>query len=285
MTIANGTGTDMTINGTLQTNSTSSTSGITATGTLVFNSGGTYIHNVNGEGIPTATWNANSNCNITGVTSKAPSRLVQSFGNFTWNCTGQTGTPDFNGNLRTINGNFTVSSTNNQQLRLSSGETQTLNVAGNFAMTAGTLNFNSGAGTFTMNVAGNFTHSGGTITESSSGFGSIVFKGTYNGTTGMQTYTSGGTVSNTINFTVNNGAYLQMAATGTTVTGGGYFTLANGGTLGITSPEGITTSACGTGATCGNIRTTTRTFNAGADYVYNGNTAQVTGNGLTGAIT
>jgi hypothetical protein len=275
LTIANGTGTDLSVSGVLQTNSTSGTSGIVTTGSLVFNDGGVYIHNVNGEGIPTATWDANSLCNIIGVTSTMPTATSfnQTFGNFTWNCTGQSATLDFNGNLRTIKGNFTVTTTNNQQLLLASGETQTLSVTGNFAITSGTLNFNSGAGIFTMYVAKDFTHSGGTITESSTGSGSIIF----NGST-MQTYTSGGTVSNAINFTVNSGAYLQMAASGTTVTGNS-FTLSSGATLGITSANGITSS----GAT-GNIQTITRLFNTGANYIYNGTSAQNTGNGLPATI-
>lgn len=281
LTIADGTDTDFSVSGTLQTNSTSGTSGITTTGNLVFNDGGTYVHNVNGEAVPIATWDTNSNCNIIGVTSTIPTvaRFNQSFGNFTWNCAGQSATLDFNGNLRTINGDFTITSTNGQQLRLASGETQTLDVSGNFEMLNGTLNFNSGSGTFTMNVDGDFNHSGGIITESSSGNGAIYFNGTYNGNTGIQTFTSGGTISNNINFTVNNGAYLQMADAGTTITGNS-FTLSSGATLGITSTDGISSA----GAT-GNIQVSgTRTFSTGANYIYNGTSAQNTGNGLPATI-
>jgi hypothetical protein len=126
-------------------------------------------------------------------------------------------------------------------------------------------------GTGTLKVAGDFTHTGGTITETGTPAGEIIFNGS-----SMQTYTSGGTISNAINFTVNNGAYLQMAAETTTITGGGTFTLVNGGKLGVKSTGGISTS----GAT-GNIRVTgTRTFNTGADYIYNGTSNQITGSGL-----
>ena len=51
-------GTDFTVNGTLEL--TGGAGAITTTGTLAFNSGGTYIHNRDGSGIPTATWNAAS---------------------------------------------------------------------------------------------------------------------------------------------------------------------------------------------------------------------------------
>jgi len=69
-------------------------SGVQVSGTLVasfavsaptwtFNSGSTYTHAQNGGTIPTATWNAASTCNITGITSTAPGGLGQTFGNFT----------------------------------------------------------------------------------------------------------------------------------------------------------------------------------------------------------
>lgn len=139
------------------------------------------------------------------------------------------------------------------------------------SFTGGTLTMTESTGTGTLKVAGDFTHTGGTITETGTPAGEIIFNGS-----SMQTYTSGGTISNAINFTVNNGAYLQMAAETTTITGGGTFTLVNGGKLGVKSTGGISTS----GAT-GNIRVTgTRTFNTGADYIYNGTSNQITGSGL-----
>ncbi len=59
------------------------------------------------------------------------------------------------------------------------------------------------------------------------------------------------------------------------VNGGGSFVLQTGGTLHIASPEGITQSA-----NEGNIRTAIRNYSSGANYVYNGESAQQTGNGL-----
>jgi peptidase C25-like protein len=63
------------------------------------------------------------------------------------------------------------------------------------------------------------------------------------------------------------------------VSGTGAFTLASGATLGIGSSSGITSS----GAT-GNIQTTIRTFAAGANYNYNGGSAQNTGDGLPSTV-
>ncbi len=296
---------------------------VTNNGTLSFAANSVYQHNRNGGTIPTATWNAASTVEVTGVTSTVPSGLAQSFGNFTWNCASQSAGITTSTNLTTINGNFTVTNTAGRILRASASSnvtlniggnfvingasarytmvngsgTKTVNVAGSFSMSAGTLELNgsSGTNTATLNVAGNFSHTGGTITELGSGTSTIVFNGS-----GTQTYTSGGTVSNTVNFTVSSGATLAMAGgstvtvnsgatmtvngtfdcgTGTAVSGAGTFTLASGATLRIGSTAGITSS----GAT-GNIQTTTRNFNTGANYTYNGTATQVTGNGLPTTI-
>lgn len=299
LTIANGSGTDFTVNGTLEL--TGGAGAITTTGTLAFNSGGTYIHNRDGSGIPTATWNAASTCSVTGVISTLPTNTTfdQPFGNFTWNSTNQTADLSLAANLTTVNGNMTVSSTGSGSLRLSNSgasdvltvggnfsqtggtfyiggtlgsNTWTVDVAGDFSLTGGTLNMNGNSGSSTLNLAGDFTASAGVLTETGSGTNTINFDGT-----ASQTYTSGSTISNAINFNVNNGATLQMATASTVVSGGGSFTVSNGGTLGVTSAVGITT----TGAT-GNIQVTgTRTYSSGANYIYNGSANQVTGNGLT----
>lgn len=95
---------------------------------------------------------------------------------------------------------------------------------------------------------------------------------------------------NTQNITVNGtgifsvGANGSLAVTsGTTVNmiaesfvkGTGSFILNSGATIGVASVNGISSS----GPT-GNIQTTTRNFNAAANYVYNGSSNQVTGTGL-----
>ncbi|MBN3033691.1 MAG: G8 domain-containing protein [Candidatus Saganbacteria bacterium] len=80
--------------------------------------------------------------------------------------------------------------------------------------------------------------------------------------------------------TVNSGAALYMGTY--VVSGTGVFTLNSGGTVGIGSSAGITSSG-----SSGNVQVSgTRTFNAGAKYVYNASGAQATGSGLpTAAIT
>jgi len=277
LTIADGTDEiDCSVNGTLLNEGTVATSGV-----LTFNSGSEYRHAGNGGSIPAATWDANSLCLVTGITDSAPSGFGQNFGNFTWNCSSQTGTAVMNSNA-SVQGDFRLSGTGTGELSITdSNNPYTLTVTGNYFQTAGIFDLNSGASSSavaSMNVAGNFSFTGGTITESSSGRGSVTF----NGSGQMQTYISGGTFANTIDFTVAGGAYLQMgtAANPTHITGSsGTFTLSSGATLGITDRYGITV---GTGGSLGgNIKVTdTRSFNAGANYIYNGSTVQNTGDGL-----
>ena len=76
--------------------------------------------------------------------------------------------------------------------------------------------------------------------------------------------------------TVASGAALYC---GPYVLSGGSFTLDAGGILGIGSTAGITASAA-----AGNIQTTTRSFDGGGFYLYNGTATQVTGDGLPGRV-
>ncbi len=293
MTITNETGTDLTVNGLLvNAGSIAFNPGVTAS----FGSGSTYQHQKNGGFIPTATWNANSTCLITGIVNTVPSGMEQTFGHLTWNCPDQTTTTPL-ANRFTVSGNFTLTSTGSGGLQLDPGSTTitgnysqtgglirlagsnttSLNVGGSFSLSGGTLLISYGSATGTLNVAGNFSHTSGTIDEDASGSGSIIFNGT-----GNQNFTSGGTVSNTINFTVNSGAKLYL---GTNLLGNGSigtFTLSSGGTLGIGHADGISTTSG-----VGNIRVTgSKTYSTGANYIYNGIATQVTGNGLpTSAIT
>ncbi len=219
-----------------------------------FTIGGSYIQS--GGNLRLSDGLANGNLTVSGNCQISGGELM---GNNNWG-----------GSTINITGNLELSGTG--AFKPNSGSANnTVTVSGDVTVTGGTLTILEGSTNCTMNVAGDFSVTGGTITETGSGTALINFNGS-----SMQTYTSGGTISNAVNFNVNANAYLQMADATTTVTGGGYFTVSNTGKLGITSTAGITSS----GAT-GNIRVTgTRTFNTGADYTYNGTSAQTTGNGL-----
>jgi hypothetical protein len=127
----------------------------------------------------------------------------------------------------------------------------------------------------TLNVRGNFTHTGGTITETSSGSGAINFIGTAPQDVHRRRH-------DVANHHISRSQMGRRLLMGTSLVGNGSsgtFNLASGGTLGIGHAQGITTSG-----TSGNVRVTgTRTYNNAANYIYNGTTPQVPGNGLTTA--
>ena len=93
--------------------------------------------------------------------------------------------------------------------------------------------------------------------------------------------TSGVSMNAANTFNVTAGATVTMGNTGL-ISGAGSFSLAAGCTLAIANTAGITAAvATATGA----IRTTTaRTFNGGANYIYNAAAFQFTGTGLPAAM-
>ncbi len=290
------------------------TGDLSATGGVTFGAGSTYRHNQNSGTIPTASWNANSTVEITGWTnsSTSPGGLGQAFGNFTWNSTSQTANLSFAGDFSagensSVAGTLTIASTGTGSIRLlnsgasptlnvgaydqtggifaifgsGSTNTSTLNVLGNFEIANGTLRVSEGSSntpTAILNVAGDFIQTGGTITRlDNNGTASVNFDGT-----SPQAFSkSGGTISDVINFTILSGATVNF---GTSVLNGssGTFTANNGATMGIGHVQGISTTAA-----TGQIQVSgTKTYNTGVNYLYNGASAQVVGNGLpAGTIT
>lgn len=112
----------------------------------------------------------------------------------------------------------------------------------------------------------------------SSGSGTLA-AGTYTSVTvnSPDVVTLGGNATVTGAITVKSGATLMMGTS--LISGTGSFTVEAGGTLGVGSAAGLNT----TGAS-GNVQVTgARTFTAGANYVYNGTAAQVTGNAVSNA--
>lgn len=289
------------INGTVTTQNTASL--VKGSGTISFNSGSMYQHNRDAGAIPTATWDAASTCNITGMTGTSPVGLAQTFGNFTWNCAGQTGTVSTTGNL-VVNGDFTLT---NGTFALSNGQNRTLTIAGNYLQTGGTFDFNAGtSGTTIVNITGNFSNTAGVASITTSGNGAPNGGFVFNGP-GIQTFnmpTAGAAIWTT--YTISSGSSLQLLSNfdlkgdpsntfyasvnvngtldvGTYIisdnnsnsSGGSVFTLNSGGTL-------ITANSGGVDGTFPSAFTST-SFNTGANYIFDGTAAQITGNGLTGA--
>jgi hypothetical protein len=181
------------------------------------------------------------------------------------------------GSTATIDGDFSLSGDGIVVITAYCHLGGTLIIGGNASITGGTMHmsFDDQGGLGTMYLAGDLSHTGGNIDAEPGGRGAIIFNGT-----GTQTYTSGAIISGTISYAVSSGSTLQMGTGANPAIISGYsdgtFTLEEGAALGITSPDGIAL----TGAT-GNIQLTgVRTYSPGADYIYNGTSAQADGTGL-----
>jgi hypothetical protein len=228
---------DLTVNGTIVN---SGTMGDAGDAQLAFNSGSVYRHAQNGGAIPstaaygTVTWNAASTVEVTGVTNAPPSGLGQSFGNFTWNCTGQSSSESLAGDLDTINGNFTIVSTgggaSELQLINSSSSNQTLTIGGNLVVQGGNLDlFNGNDNNFmTVNIGGSYIQTGGTVTSGNTQTASVI---SFTGASSQFTQ-SGGTFTTTmINFNVFGAGDILTLNNNLTVATGRTFTVNNGATL------------------------------------------------------
>ena len=308
------TATNAIINGLLKVENTAS---FTGTG-ILFNAGSTYEHAVNGGTIPTATWDVNSTCLITGITNTLPlnSSLNQAFGNFTWQCYNQNANLSFATALSTVNGNLTVVSTGSSgaiNLMFSGPSTYTTNVGGNFVQSGGIFRVAGDLGGTTafktLNIAGDFIISGGTFDLHAStnyaGSGTVNVDGNVNisgwatitetgigaanfnftGTNPARTFTkTSGTISNTVSFNVVTGATVDF---GTSVLDNSWnadcnFNVSTGATI-ITANTN-TTGALTLSGNNGTIQVSgSRIYSTSANYVFNGSGVQYTGNGLIGA--
>lgn len=204
LTIEDGPGNDLSVDGHITNAGT-----ITTTGNLVVNEDGKYYHNYTTTAgtIPTATWSSGSHCEISGYTSNtsAPSGLGQSFHHFAWNCTSQSGAINLAGNLITINGDLNITSTGSGSLAFASSQSPTIAVAGDFNVSSGTVYMATSSGEPVMNLSGDFIQSGGTLNmhSGSSNLSRINIEGNFNQTAG--TITESGSVFGRIYFTAASG--------------------------------------------------------------------------------
>lgn len=178
-TVANGTGTDLTVNsgGTIEFVSASNNSFVTQAssttqvnglmkqsssaspdmnnlGTITIGATGTYEHARNAGIIPTCTWTAGSTCLLTGIGNNAPTGLAQSFHHFTVNST-ITSSVNCSGNLQTILGKFKLTTNHPTfEFRLSTGTSFTLTVADSLIINNGFLSIASG-GSGPCNIVAN----------------------------------------------------------------------------------------------------------------------------------
>ncbi len=194
--IADGSGDDLTVAGTLKNGSS-----IASSGSIVITSVGTYQHNVSGSAgtIPNATWNSGSTCEIlqAGGTGR-PNGLGQNFHHFTWNFTTQSTEADLNGELDNIAGDFHIMHTGSSNVRMV-GSTNTTTVGGDLTIDGtATLNLSGSSGNGIIQVSGDCTING-TLTETGSSDNSrLEFVGSGSGTLSMS-----GSITGSVNIVLN----------------------------------------------------------------------------------
>ncbi|MDD3321761.1 MAG: GEVED domain-containing protein, partial [Paludibacter sp.] len=296
-----------TVNGTISVSNSATL--VKGTGTLSFNTGSTYIHNRDGGAIPTATWNESSTTNIAGMISTSPTGFNQSFGNFSWNSS-NTGTNTTDGDM-TVKGNFTLTQ---GTFSLSNGSVRNLYVLGNYIQSGGIFNFNNSTSSVLakLYLSGNLTNTiastpaNGSMTTLGAGAynGEIIFNGTAAQTisitavdaiqwasitvnansslkllTDLQLLGNNSNAQYYANFTVNGtidvGTYIISTSSSSESS---FFYLNSGASILTANTQGLSTTS-----STGSIQIPNPTFNIGANYTYNGSTAQMTGIALTGA--
>ncbi|HTD93680.1 MAG TPA: hypothetical protein VK644_07710, partial [Chitinophagaceae bacterium] len=258
--VNNGTG-NATVNATGVIQNSGTVNG--STGGLVFSSGATYIHAEDGGAIPTATWNANSNCNITGITLNGPSTASfgQDLGNVTWNSPSQTDLYSLAGQMTDVFGDFNVISTGTGDLELkNSGGSTATDVRGDLNLSGGILYIVKAANNHSLSVRGNLNITGGSLRKGGTGNADFIFSGT-----AVRSFSkTGGTIVNDIDFSIPNNAIVDF---GSSVLDGtsGNFTLSGGGKI-------ITSNAAGLNSTGGGSIQVggTRSFSSTADYEFRG---------------
>jgi hypothetical protein len=173
LTIADGAdGFDLSVSGIIENSGT-----ITATGAVKFESGGYYKHTANGGSMVEATWDANSTCEISGVTSATSitnlgSGQTTAYGNLIWNCTGQTNWFNATGSFD-VAGNFTVNSTGTRGINLvTSSSNRTFNIGGNLEINGAKLTLTNSSGIATLNIGGNLVLNNSSLNQLDFGFGS-----------------------------------------------------------------------------------------------------------------
>ena len=169
------------------------TAAITATTTaplsFTFNSGSTYEHAYATSGaIPMSIWNIGSTCLVT-VTGSSPGNNFQSYYNFTWNCTGQSGNLNLSWDSTSavpvvVRGDLTVTSSNGSQFRLTNAATvRNIRINGNVIVNGGilTVSGSSGAAQYNVTVGGNINISSGSLSlcAGSGGFGTWYLNGDF----------------------------------------------------------------------------------------------------------
>lgn len=286
LTVADGTGTDLTVSGILKVSANSVS--LNTGASMVVN--GIYEHNRSMTfGIPTATWNTNSSCLIT-IEPSNSSTFVQSFYNLTFNYGTGTSAVAFNTNVPTaVNGKFSVITTGSTgKLVVGDGATAATLTVNKFEISGGILSVGTGSGAHVLTVTDSLIVSGGTLrladasnnaqVYSASGKDVVISSGTLNLNNFNSASTNAGRLFLSGNLTINGGTLTNSPGI-STGSAGVYF---NGtGSQTFTYSGGTLSTATGGVGLRFYYKTTSGP--TGLNETYSGSSAQTTINGTEGA--
>lgn len=239
LTIANGTGVDFAMNGSIIVTGTFAlTNGATHTGmttsTASFEANSTYQHlYTTTEGvIPQATWDPASTIQILGYTTFNAATVGgnwgQNFGHVTWNCTAQTSSLNLNGLFALsanggIEGDLSVNSTGTGVVQITNAQSAAMEIAGSLSI-AGTSRVHfTVSGVVTLDLGGSFvftsTNATGSELVDNTGSCAIDIAGDFsmNATGGDLDCSDNGNGSGTLNISGN----FELLAGTLQETGGG----------------------------------------------------------------
>jgi len=223
-----------------------------------------------------------------------------------WSTAGGTGTNPANfttaGDVFTVQSSMTVTSgvtwTVTGSINMTSGyilgATNTINIGGSLTM-SGTSYINSSSGAINMYIGGDFTMSGSSYITNSPSFTYIYLNNTSSTLASPQHISwTAGALGNWTYVYVNSGCVAQLTANSTwtassyaftvngtldcqtySFTGASPFTLSSGATLITASTTGVDGAISTTG---------TKSLSTGANYTFNGTSAQTTGTSLPTAL-
>ena len=110
---------------------------------LTVASSGLYEHKFDGGSLPVAKWENKSTCLISGVTSTLPDHMNQEFGDFEWNCPSQSAPIDFNGQISKLKNSLIITHTGSREICLNRFSKNTSTEIGeNILMKGGVMTFN-----------------------------------------------------------------------------------------------------------------------------------------------
>lgn len=181
-----------------------------------------------------------------------------------------------------VSGNFTLGSGRFELSNSSSSGPGVLKVDGAMQLNGGTLLLSGGAASGTVHLGGNLTLNDGSDLrrDVTGGIATVNFVGSQ---PQYFSRTSGAVITGMVDLAVASGSVLDVGTS--IVTGDGDFGLPVGATLRTSHNQGIAAKSPANTAYTGSVQVTgTRSFSAGATYVYNGSSAQQTGNGLPASM-